>query len=94
VIREASLPASLSPTFTLPKLAVLAEARATERAPFAFDGVHIDLRGETPLVRLTWRQTFPWRAPSVPTCLRHSERCRLVSLDRREMRDDEEFTCV
>jgi hypothetical protein len=57
VIREASLPASLSPTFTLPKLAVLAEARAkdraTERAPFAFDGVHIDLRGEMPLVRLT-----------------------------------------
>jgi hypothetical protein len=32
--------------------------------------------------------------PSVPTCLRHPPRCRLVSLDRSEMSDDEEFTCV
>jgi hypothetical protein len=29
--------------------------------PLAFDGIHIDLRAETPRVRLTWRQSFPWR---------------------------------
>jgi hypothetical protein len=51
--------------FTLPRLAVQAQALGsdgtTECLPLAFDGIHIDLRAETPRVRLTWRQSFPWR---------------------------------
>jgi hypothetical protein len=50
--------------FTLPRLAVLAEARQADgtetRRRFAFDGVHIDMRPEKPVARLTWRLAFPW----------------------------------
>lgn len=65
VIRAANLfPGRPDITFSLPGLAfgavVTYENGEAFRLPLVLDGVHLELLGQTPQVRLTWRISVPW----------------------------------
>jgi hypothetical protein len=66
LIRAANMfPGRPDIAFYLPGLAFGAVAThdsgETVRSPMALDGVHLELLGAVPQVRLTWRTSFPWR---------------------------------
>ncbi|MFM2388469.1 MAG: hypothetical protein RLZZ437_24 [Pseudomonadota bacterium] len=66
LIRTANMfPGRPDLAFYLPAIAFGAVAThgsgLTVRSPLALDGVHLELLGVVPQVRLTWRTSFPWR---------------------------------